>query len=210
VGKAVPKGATPVKAEVREKRTVVRAKCRGKRGAVRKAAGMAVLLLSMCFAFGCATATPASKAQGSTSKGNTVSVTVILGGGTNCVVGDVAVTVSDAIGTQVQSADAGRDDTTGQSASPANTSGLNGDKAIEGVADTVQAGLTGGGTAVLKKGKAAISGGDKAAPAAPGAGGGAITPPPLVVKPVVEVPGGPGALPPSVTLKPVLGVSGGG
>lgn len=155
----------PVKEEVREKRVSVRDKVRAKRAALR---GMAVLTLVCLSAFvmGCASATPLSKGQTSTSKDNSVTVNVVLGSGTNCVVGNVSVSVSDAIGTQVQSADAGRDDATTQTATPTNTSGVTGDKPIETIGEIGAAAVTGGGSTAVKvvsdKVKA-LSGGDSTA-----------------------------------------------
>lgn len=139
----------PVKEEVRVKRVSVRDKTRAKRAALRGVAVLTVLCLS-AFVMGCASATPQSKGQTNSSKGNAVTVNVVLGSGTNCVVGNVNVSVSDAIGTQVQSADAGRDDATMQTAVPTNTSGVTGDKPIETVGEVGAAALTSGGSTAAK------------------------------------------------------------
>ena len=70
--------------------------------------------------------------------------------------GGVNITLSDLIGTQVQSADTGNDETVSQTATPTNQNGLTGDKPIEATADVAKAGLSMGGTAALKTAAKAV------------------------------------------------------
>jgi len=149
-----PKPEAP-KTEVRDKRDAVRDKARGKRAALRGAATAASCLM-MAALLGCATATPASKAQTSKACGNTITVNLNLWPGTNALAcaacpGGVTITLSDLIGTQVQSADAGGNESVNQTATPTNTSGVTGDKPIETIGDVGKTALTGGTSTVLKQ-----------------------------------------------------------
>jgi len=174
-----PKPASP-KTEVRDKRDAVRGKARGKRAVLRGAATAASCLM-MAAVLGCATATPSSKAQTSKACGNTITVNLNLSLATNALAcaampGGVTITLSDLIGTQVQSADAGRDDSVNQTAAPANTPGIVGDKPIEAIGEVGKAALTGGGTSTVLKQAASAAGltgtttnAEKAASAAAGA-----------------------------------------
>ena len=136
------------------KRCSVRAKLRG-------ACGVALACLSL-LALGCATATPASKAQTSKACGNTITVNINLAVATNAAsfaalpAGGVSISLSDLVGTQVQSADAGRDDTANLSATPTNTSGVTGDKPIEGLVDVGKTAITGGASSAVKAGASAL------------------------------------------------------
>lgn len=152
--KPVPKPEAP-KTEIRDKRDAVRGKARGKRAALRGAATAATCLM-MAALLGCATATPASKAQTSKACGNTITVNLNLWPGTNALAcaacpGGITISLSDLIGTQVQSADAGGDESVNQTATPANTSGVTGDKPIETIGEVGKAALTGGTSTVLKQ-----------------------------------------------------------
>jgi hypothetical protein len=149
-----PKPAAP-KTEIRDKRDAVRDKARGKRAVLRGAATAATCLM-MVGLLGCATATPSSKAQTSKACGNTITVNLNLWPGTNAVAcaacpGGVSISLSDLIGTQVQSADAGRDESVNQTATPTNTSGVTGDKPIEAIGEVGKTALTGGTSTVLKQ-----------------------------------------------------------
>ncbi len=143
------------KTEIRDKRDAVRCKARGRRAALRGAATAASCLMLAC-QLGCATATPSSKAQTSKACGNTITVNLNLWAGTNALAcaacpGGVSITLSDLIGTQVQSADAGGNESVSQTAAPANTPGIVGDKPIEALGDVGKAALTGGTSTVLKQ-----------------------------------------------------------
>lgn len=149
-----PKPVSP-KTEVRDKRDAVRDKARAKRGVLRGAATAASCLM-MAAVLGCATATPSSKSQTSKACGNTITVNLNLVLATNALActaipGGVTISLSDLIGTQVQSADAGRDDSVSQTAAPANTPGIVGDKPIEALGEVGKAALTGGTSTVLKQ-----------------------------------------------------------
>lgn len=142
--------------EGKEKRASVRAK-------VRAAAVMAVACLSLACLYGCATATPSSKAQTSKACGNTITVNIALVAATNSVAvaalpSGFTISLSDLIGTQVQSADAGRDDSNTQTASPANTSGITGDKPIDTIGEVGKAALTYGASAAAAKAAKLVSG----------------------------------------------------
>ncbi|MDD4175076.1 MAG: hypothetical protein WC328_09655 [Kiritimatiellia bacterium] len=65
--------------------------------------------------------------------------------------GGVTITLSDLIGTQVQSADAGGNESVNQTAAPANTPGIVGDKPIETLGEVGKTALTGGTSTVLKQ-----------------------------------------------------------
>ena len=65
--------------------------------------------------------------------------------------GGVTITLSDLIGTQVQSADAGGNESVNQTATPTNTSGVTGDKPIETIGEVGKTALTGGTSTVLKQ-----------------------------------------------------------
>jgi len=152
--KPAPKPAAP-KTEVRGKRDAVRDKARGKRAALRGAATAASCLM-MAGLLGCATATPSSKAQTSKACGNVITVNLNLWPGTNAVacascLGGITITLSDLIGTQVQSADAGGDESVNQTATPSNTPGIVGDKPVETLGEVGKAALTGGTSTVLKQ-----------------------------------------------------------
>lgn len=152
--KPAPKPAAP-KTEVRGKRDAVRDKARGKRAALRGAATAATCLL-LAATLGCATATPSSKAQTSKACGNVITVNLNLWPGTNAVAcascpGGITITLSDLIGTQVQSADAGGDESVNQTATPSNTPGIVGDKPVETLGEVGKAALTGGTSTVLKQ-----------------------------------------------------------
>ena len=152
--KPVPKPEAP-KTEIRDKRDAVRGKARGKRAALRGAATAATCLL-MAGLLGCATATPASKAQTSKACGNTITVNLNLWPGTNALAcaacpGGITISLSDLIGTQVQSADAGGDESVNQTATPANTPGIVGDKPIETLGEVGKTALTSGASTVLKQ-----------------------------------------------------------
>ena len=149
-----PKPVSP-KTEIRDKRDAVRDKVRGKRAALRGAATAATCLM-MAALLGCATATPSSKAQTSKACGNTITVTLNLWPGTNglaCAAcpGGISISLSDLIGTQVQSADAGGDESVNQTATPSNTPGIVGDKPIETIGEVGKTALTGGTSTVLKQ-----------------------------------------------------------
>jgi len=144
-----------VKTEIRDKRDTVREKARGKRGLLRGAATAATCLLLAC-QLGCATATPSSKAQTSKACGNVITVNLNLSVATNALAcaacpGGVSISLSDLIGTQVQSADAGGDESVNQTATPSNTPGIVGDKPIETLGDVGKTALTGGTSTVLKQ-----------------------------------------------------------
>lgn len=134
------------------------------RGKVRGVATALVALMSLSLLFGCATATPSSKAQTSKACGNTITVNIALVSMTNAVAmaalpaGGVTISLSDLIGTQVQSADAGRDDTNTQTASPANTSGVVGDKPIDTIGEVGKAAITGGASAAAKQAAKLVEG----------------------------------------------------
>ena len=152
--KTVPKPEAP-KTEIRDKRDTVRGKARGKRAALRGAA-TATTCLMMAALLGCATATPASKAQTSKACGNTITVNLNLWPGTNALAcaagpGGISISLSDLIGTQVQSADAGGNESVNQTATPTNTSGVTGDKPIETIGEVGKSALTGGTSTVLKQ-----------------------------------------------------------
>ncbi len=154
-----PKPVSP-KTEVRDTRDAVRDKARGKRAALRGAATAATCILLAC-QFGCATATPSSTSQTSKACGNVITVNLNLAGGTNGLVyaacpGGVSISLSDLIGTQVQSADAGRDESVSQTATPTNTSGVTGDKPIETLGEVGKAALTSGASTVLKQAANAV------------------------------------------------------
>ena len=154
-----PKPVSP-KAAVRDKRDAVRDKARGKRCLLRGVATAASCLM-MAAVLGCATATPSSKSQTSKACGNTINVTLNLSAGTNTLAcaampGGVTITLSDLIGTQVQSADAGGNESVSQTATPSNTPGIVGDKPIETIGDVGKAALTGGTSTVLKQAANAV------------------------------------------------------
>jgi len=143
------------KTEIRDKRDAVRGKARGKRAALRGAATAATCLLALAL-LGCATATPSSKSQTSKACGNTITVNLNLWAGTNALAcaacpGGISISLSDLIGTQVQSADAGGDESVNQTATPSNTPGIVGDKPIETLGDVGKAALTSGASTVLKQ-----------------------------------------------------------
>jgi hypothetical protein len=149
-----PKPVSP-KAEVRDKRDAVRGKARTKRGVLRGAATAATTLL-MAAVLGCATATPSSKSQTSKACGNTITVNLNLSLATNALAcaampGGVTISLSDLIGTQVQSADAGGNESVSQTATPSNTPGIVGDKPIETLGEVGKAALTSGTSTVLKQ-----------------------------------------------------------
>ena len=159
------------KAKAKKERVELRKKCKGKRAAVRskcKGAACVVMACLLSLAMGCASAVPSSKAQTSTSKYNSVTVNLNLAVCTNTVAcvsvpaGGVSISLSDVIGTQVQSADAGRDDSTELNATPTNTSGVTGDKPIDTIGTVAAAGITGGGDGAVK----AVTGAASAAKAA--------------------------------------------
>ena len=154
-----PKPVSP-KTEVRDKRDAVRDKARVKRGVLRGAATAATSLL-MAAVLGCATATPSSKAQTSKACGNTITVNLNLALATNALAcaacpGGVSISLSDLIGTQVQSADAGGNESVSQTATPSNTPGIVGDKPIETIGDVGKSALTGGTSTVLKQAANAV------------------------------------------------------
>ena len=149
-----PKTVSP-KSEIRDKRDAVRDKARGKRAVLRGAATAATCLM-MVGLLGCATATLSSKAQTSKACGNTITVNLNLWPGTNAVAcaaspGGISISLSDLIGTQVQSADAGGNESVNQTATPTNTSGVTGDKPIETIGEVGKTALTGGTSTVLKQ-----------------------------------------------------------
>jgi len=146
---------------VRDKRDAVRGKARGKRAVLLRGAATAASCLMMAALLGCATATPASKAQTSKACGNTITVNLNLWPGTNALAcatcpGGVSITLSDLIGTQVQSADAGGDESVNQTATPTNTSGVTGDKPVETIGEVGKTALTGGTSTVLKQAASAV------------------------------------------------------
>lgn len=149
-----PKPEAP-KTEIRDKRDAVRGKARGKRAALRGAATAASCLL-MAGLLGCATATPSSKSQTSKACGNTITVNLNLWAGTNALAcaacpGGISISLSDLIGTQVQSADAGGNESVNQTATPTNTSGVTGDKPIETIGEVGKTAFTSGASTVLKQ-----------------------------------------------------------
>jgi len=154
-----PKPVSP-KTEVRDKRDTVRDKARNRRNLLRGAATAASCLM-LAAVLGCATATPSSKSQTSKACGNTISVTLNLSVGTNALAyaacpGGVTITLSDLIGTQVQSADAGGDESVNQTATPSNTPGIVGDKPIETLGEVGKAALTSGASTVIKQAANAV------------------------------------------------------
>lgn len=172
-----PKPEAP-KTEIRDKRDAVRDKARGKRAALRGAATAATCLM-LAAVLGCATATPSSKSQTSKACGNTITVNLNLWSGTNAVAcaacpGGISISLSDLIGTQVQSADAGGNESVSQTAAPANTPGIVGDKPIETLGEVGKTALSAGASTVLKQAASAagLSGtttnAEKAAAAATG------------------------------------------
>lgn len=167
------------KEQVKKERAELRKKCKGKRAKVRgkcRAAACAVMACLLSLAMGCASAVPSSKAQTSTSKGNSVVVNLNLAVCTNTVAcigipaGGLSISLSDVIGTQVQSADAGRDDATELNAVPTNTSGVQGDKPIDTIGTVAAAAITGGAGGAVKAatGAAAATKAAKAADCATG------------------------------------------
>ena len=105
---------------------------------------------------GCASATPSSKSQTSKACGNTITVNLNLALATNALAcaaihGGVTISLSDLIGTQVQSADAGGNESVSQTATPSNTPGIVGDKPIETIGDVGKAALTSGTSTLLKQ-----------------------------------------------------------
>ena len=164
-----PKPVSP-KTEIRDKRDAVRDKARGKRGLLRGAATAATGLLLAC-QLGCATATPSSKSQTSKACGNTITVNLNLAFATNglaCAAhsGGISISLSDLIGTQVQSADAGGNESVNQTATPSNTPGIVGDKPIETLGEIGKTALTGGTSTVLKQAANAVGISGTAPPAA--------------------------------------------
>ncbi len=148
------------KTEVRDKRDAVRDKARAKRSVLRGVSVAATCLL-LAGLLGCATATPSSKSQTSKACGNTITVNLNLWPGTNglaCAAcpGGITVTLSDLIGTQVQSADAGGNESVNQTATPSNTPGIVGDKPIETIGEVGKTALTGGTSTVLKQAASAV------------------------------------------------------
>ena len=144
-----------VKTELRDKRDAVRGKARAKRVVLRGAATAASCLM-MAAVLGCATATPSSKSQTSKACGNTITVNLNLSLATNALAcaampGGVTISLSDLIGTQVQSADAGGNESVSQTATPSNTPGIVGDKPIETIGEVGKSALTGGTSTVLKQ-----------------------------------------------------------
>jgi len=144
-----------VKTEIRDKRDTVRAKACGKRGLLRGAATAATGLLLAC-QLGCATATPSSKSQTSKACCNTITVNLNLALATNALAcaacpGGISISLSDLIGTQVQSADAGGNESVSQTATPSNTPGIVGDKPIETLGEVGKTTLTGGTSTILKQ-----------------------------------------------------------
>jgi hypothetical protein len=96
-------------------------------------------------------------------------VTLNLSVGTNALAcatnpGNVTITLSDLIGTQVQSADAGGDESVNQTATPTNTSGVTGDKPIETIGEVGKTALTAGTSTVLKQAASAAGLSGTAAP----------------------------------------------
>ena len=65
--------------------------------------------------------------------------------------GGITISLSDLIGTQVQSADAGGDESVNQTATPSNTPGIVGDKPIETLGEVGKVALTSGTSTVLKQ-----------------------------------------------------------
>ena len=119
---------------------------------------------------GCATATPSSKAQTSKACGNTITVNLNLALATNALAcaacpGGVTISLSDLIGTQVQSADAGGNESVSQTATPSNTPGIVGDKPIETIGEVGKTALTGGTSTVLKQAANAVGISGTATPA---------------------------------------------
>lgn len=148
------------------KRAKTRGKVRGKRSKLRgKAAAACALLAVVVIGGGCASATPSSKSQRSDSRNNTATVIINVYAPTGGVVlanaeamPPVHVSVSDLIGTMVQSADAGGDEAITQSATPTNTSGVTGDKPIDMIGDVGKAALTGGTSSAFDAAATAASG----------------------------------------------------
>ena len=146
--------STP-KTEIRDKRDSVRDKARTRRTVLRGAATAATCLLALAL-LGCATATPSSKAQTSKACGNTINVNLNLSLATNVLAcaacpGGISISLSDLIGTQVQSADAGGNESVSQTATPSNTPGIVGDKPIETIGEVGKTALTSGTSTVLKQ-----------------------------------------------------------
>jgi len=142
------------------RRDAVRGKARNRRAVLRGAATAASCLM-MAAVLGCATATPSSKSQTSKACGNTITVNLNLALATNALAcaacpGGVTITLSDLIGTQVQSADAGGNESVSQTATPSNTPGIVGDKPIETLGDVGKAALTSGTSTVLKQAANAV------------------------------------------------------
>ena len=170
-----PNDSTPkpvsTKTEVRDKRDAVRDKARNRRAVLRGAATAASCLM-LAAVLGCATATPSSKSQTSKACGNTITVNLNLALATNALTcaampGGVTITLSDLIGTQVQSADAGGNESLSQTATPSNTPGIVGDKPIETIGEVGKTALTGGTSTVLKQAANAVGISGTSTPAAP-------------------------------------------
>lgn len=139
------------------KRDKTRAKVRGKRSKLRGKAVATAAVIFCALLMGCASATPSSKTQRSDSRNNTVTVTINVytpAGATALapaeMIPPVHISVADLIGTMVQSADAGGNESTTQSATPTNTSGIAGDKPIEELSSVGKAALTGGAATAVE------------------------------------------------------------
>ena len=148
-------------------RKELRDKGKGKRKAVREkvrgAATALVALVSLSFLFGCASATPSSKSQTSTAKHNVITININIAAPTNAlacaaVPGGLSFTITDLLGTQVQSADAGGNESVNQTATPTNTSGVTGDKPIETIGEVGKTAITGGASAVTAEAKKLLAG----------------------------------------------------
>lgn len=155
--------------ELREKGKGKRKRVRDK---VRGAVVALVALASLSFLFGCASATPSSKSQTSTVKHNVINLTINIAAlPTNqlacaSVPGGLSFTITDLLGTQVQSADAGGNESVNQTATPTNTSGVTGDKPIETIGEVGKTAITGGAAAAIDEAKKLVTSSDAATAAA--------------------------------------------
>ena len=152
--------------EAKTKRDGVRAKARGRRAEIRKAAkenravlrvalrscgkcaGLILAVVTLAMAFGCNTATPASKSASTKACDNVTTVNnnfgflVMPSNGVPVIAGlagGVTVQVSDLNGTIAQSADTAGGDRTDLTATPSMAAGITGDKPVEAIQKAVAA-----------------------------------------------------------------------
>ncbi len=146
--------------EVREKARVRRAGTRKaakeNRAALRSAlrgcgrcAGLVMAVAALALAFGCNTATPASKSASSRACDNTTTVNNYIGllpasvtngaAGVIALGGGLEISISDLNGTIAQSADTAGGDRTDLTANPSMAAGITGDKPVEALQKAVAA-----------------------------------------------------------------------